>query len=147
MRKNNLTKIGLFVTGLVGAVATTNGIQKMYNYTPNESVIRYHQIERINKTLDDAVNQSYNINFELDDLKMRESLSKAHEISNNQINKLSQNNEVKQGLLEDRKQLGYLYMSGVGAVLFSIAISGGIFLRGYNKVMKSLEKIEFGKVA
>ena len=126
MRKNNLIKLGLFITGLAGAVLSGYSYQRIYGYTENDKLRRYLQLERINRTLDDANKQADDINFEFDDLKMRQSLSEAYDISNKQLNNLYQDSEIRESLLKQERvdKDKFVFAVGMSLLLSTIFYSG-----------------------
>ena len=141
----NLIKTGLFVAGLTGTIVSSYGLNGIFNYSGRtDKSNRYFQMQEINKTLEYAVSQSHDINFGVDDLKMRESLSDAHVIARQQFNQLAENQEIKDYLnnLSSLDRNNLISIAGLGLLFSSIWV--GVELRLYNENKRLLEETKLG---
>lgn len=136
MNRYKLLKNGIVFSALLGFSTIFYGAFSLTDPKRTDKVERYYRAEQITKTLDNAVEQSHNINFGLDDLKMRESLSDVYEISNQHFNQLSKDKEVKEYLsLKDKKMANAnnIMFGGIGLLGLALISTVGLTLYDQTK--------------
>ncbi len=138
MDRYKILNNGIVISALIGFSTFFYGLH-ISNYSKRtDKVDRYYQMEQITNTLDKALKQSYDINFGLDDLKMREALSEAYEISNRQFGQLAKDEEVKKYLsLKTKKDANAKNIMFGGIGLLGLAFIGTVGLSIHNRIREN----------
>ena len=132
---------GAVFSGLLGLSVSLYGIYNIsgaLNLKSTDKVERYYRTEQITNTLDKVLKQADDINFGLDDLKMRETLSEAYRISNQQFNRLAEDKEVREYLSVKAKEYANakdILIVGIG--LLGLAFMGAVSLTMYNRTKEN----------